>query len=157
MTTIIVTRLSDLRPGDRLLAVNGRQRTRPLTVEAPLGPIEPGSPVDGVRFHKHNPEDIDMVFYPGQMDGSIMQIERPESGEAARIAAVARLAFARKQHPELGRAEAAARTQLAATIMTMDEADEAPGVHSLNEQAAVEHAKNAYSQALADLLRGEAA
>lgn len=73
-----------------------------------------------------------------------------------RIGAVARLAFARKQNPDLVRAEAAARVDLAAAIMAMDEAEDIPGRHNLNEQVAVEAALRAYGHALADLIRGEA-
>ncbi|SDH39102.1 hypothetical protein [Microbacterium sp. 77mftsu3.1] len=81
--------------------------------------------------------------------------------EAARIGAVHRLAFAREQHPDLVRAEAQARVDLAAAIMKLDEAADSDDViwgrrHTMQEQAAVERAKNAYAQALADLLRGEA-
>lgn len=79
--------------------------------------------------------------------------------ETQRIGAVARLAFARKTHPELGRAEASARVDLAAAIMAMDEAEDADGHgvhrHSMQEQAAVEVAVRAYADALAALVRGE--
>ncbi|MFJ5071703.1 hypothetical protein ACIQC7_35335 [Kitasatospora sp. NPDC088556] len=43
----------------------------------------------------------------------------------------------------------------AAAIQVMDAAEGIPGCHSSHEQAAVECAKVAYTQALADLLRGE--
>jgi hypothetical protein len=76
--------------------------------------------------------------------------------ETARVGAIMRLAFARKQYPELIRAEAATRVNLAAAIMTMDESDDLPGRHNLHEQMAVEVATRAYGQALADLIRGEA-
>ena len=79
--------------------------------------------------------------------------------EAQRVAAVHRLAMRRAFHPELRRAEAQARVQLAAAVMAMDEVEDriAAGekIHSLYEQAAVERAKDAYAQALADLVRGE--
>lgn len=76
--------------------------------------------------------------------------------EAARVGATFRLAFAAKQHPELKRAEAEARLDLAAAIMAMDEADGDPMRHSLQEQAEVEAATDTYADALANLLRGEA-
>jgi hypothetical protein len=41
--------LDDLYPGDVIVAVNGRRYRKPLHVTDPLGPIEPGSPVRGVR------------------------------------------------------------------------------------------------------------
>ncbi|MDO5865179.1 MULTISPECIES: hypothetical protein [Paenarthrobacter] len=79
--------------------------------------------------------------------------------EAQRVAAVHRLATSKAFHPELRRAEAQARVQLAAAVMAMDEVEDriAGGekIHSLHEQAAVERAKDAYAQALADLVRGE--
>lgn len=79
--------------------------------------------------------------------------------ELSRVGAVHRLAFAREQHPELVRAEARARLDLAAAIMGMDEVDEriesGEKLHSLQQQAAVELATQRYQQALADLVRGE--
>lgn len=84
--------------------------------------------------------------------------------EAARVGAVFRLTMMRERHPDLGRREADARIELTAAIIAMDEAEEAavtphPGMplrHTLHEQAAVERAKHAYAQALADLVRGDA-
>ena len=79
--------------------------------------------------------------------------------EAQRVAAVHRLATSKAFYPELRRAEAQARVQLAAAVIAMDEVEDriAAGekIHSLYEQAAVERAKDAYAQALADLVRGE--
>lgn len=77
--------------------------------------------------------------------------------ESERISAIARLAFARQRHTDLSRAEAAARVELAAAIMVMDEAADVAGRHNLAEQAAVNVALTAYGQALADLIRGETA
>lgn len=74
----------------------------------------------------------------------------------ARVSATLRLAFARKQHPDLIRAEAEVRLDVAAAIMAMDEAEDVPGRHNLGEQVAVEVALRAYGRALADLVRGEA-
>ena len=82
----------------------------------------------------------------------------PDLGqEAYRVQATYRLAFARGTHPELHRAMADARLDLAAAIIQMDEAGDVPGRHNLQEQAAVEHALRAFGQAFADLIRGEAA
>lgn len=78
--------------------------------------------------------------------------------ESMRVGAIYRLAFARKQHPELGRALAEAQLDVAAAIMAMDEAeDQVPVHHNLHEQVAVEAALKGYGQALADLIRGESA
>lgn len=85
--------------------------------------------------------------------------------EMLRVQAISRLAFARKLHPDLNRAENDARVNLAAAILALDETQEkadahnAAGaefsMHTLNEQSAVESAILAYSQALAALVRGE--
>lgn len=88
-------------------------------------------------------------------DPSELTVEEHER-EMARIGAVSRLAFARKQHPELVKAEAQARVNLAAAIMAMDEAADQEGRHNLFEQAAVETALQEFGRALADLVRGEA-
>lgn len=88
-------------------------------------------------------------------DPSELTVEEHER-EMARVGAVSRLAFARKQHPELVKAEAQARVNLAAAIMAMDEAADQPGRHNLFEQAAVETALQEFGRALADLVRGEA-
>ncbi|QXV57430.1 hypothetical protein [Amycolatopsis sp. TNS106] len=80
--------------------------------------------------------------------------------EAARVSAVAALAFARQTHPELRRAEATARIDLAAAIIAMDATDDriaaGENLHSMNEQTAVEEALRVYAQALANLVRREA-
>lgn len=82
-----------------------------------------------------------------------------DENEAANIQAVARLAFARQQYPELIRAEARTRVMLAAAIQAFDEVEgrieDGEKIHSLHEQAAVEQAKDDYAHALANLLRGE--
>ncbi|MFM9540007.1 hypothetical protein [Streptomyces turgidiscabies] len=79
--------------------------------------------------------------------------------EEEKIAAVHRLSMMSERHPELKRRVADARLELAAVILAMDAVDErtpaGEKIHSLQEQAAVEQAKNAHAQALADLLRGE--
>lgn len=79
--------------------------------------------------------------------------------EEQKIAAVHRLSVMSERHPELKRRVADARLELAAVILAMDAVDERiqarEKIHSLQDQAAVEQAKNAHAQALADLLRGE--
>ncbi|MFI8089116.1 hypothetical protein ACIF9R_12475 [Streptomyces sp. NPDC086080] len=79
--------------------------------------------------------------------------------EEQKVAAVHRLSVMSERHPELKRRVADARLELAAAILTMDAVEEriqaGEKIHSLQEQAAVELAKNAHAQALADLLRGE--
>ena len=66
--------------------------------------------------------------------------------EASRVGAIHRLAFARKQHTDLGQAEAEARLTLAAAIMRLDEAADSDDViwgrrHTMQEQAANERAR----------------
>lgn len=79
--------------------------------------------------------------------------------EEQKISTVYQLSMMSGRHPEMKRRVADARLELAAAILTMDAVDErieaGEKIHSLQEQAAVEHAKNTYAQALADLLRGE--
>lgn len=79
--------------------------------------------------------------------------------EEQKIDAVHRQGVMSERHPELKRRVADARLELAAVILAMDAVDEriqaGEKIHSLQEQTAVEQAKNAHAQALADLLRGE--
>ncbi|MFC8125469.1 hypothetical protein [Streptomyces sp. NPDC057302] len=83
----------------------------------------------------------------------------PTVSEEQKIDAVHRLGVMSERHPELKRRVADARLELAAVILAMDAVDEriqaGEKIHSLQEQAAVEQAKNTHAQALADLLRGE--
>jgi hypothetical protein len=79
MQKIVVHRLEDLRPGDQITGHGGRPCRRPLRVTAALGPIEPGSPVRGVRVESPNPASgVEWVLYPAQMDGRAMDVERPD-------------------------------------------------------------------------------
>lgn len=73
---ITVTRLADLRWGDVLLALDGKPYAKRLVVDHELGPIGAGSAVRGVRFETPAGSGIEWVFYPGQMDGRRMEIER---------------------------------------------------------------------------------
>lgn len=77
MQTITVHRLAELRVGDRITSHGGRAYRTPLRVTDPLGPIEAGSPVQGVRVESPNPSSgIEWVLYPSQMDGRPMEVER---------------------------------------------------------------------------------
>jgi hypothetical protein len=77
MQTITVHRLIELRAGDRIKSHGGRPYRKPLRVIDPLGLIEPGSPVEGVRVESPNPSSgIEWVLYPSQMDGRVMEVER---------------------------------------------------------------------------------
>lgn len=76
--------------------------------------------------------------------------------EAARVSATFTLAMRGSSHPELKRALADARLDLAAAIQAMDAAFER--VESgIAEQLAVNTAMVNHAAAMADLLRGEAA
>jgi len=78
--------------------------------------------------------------------------------EEQKVSAVYRLGVMSEKHPELKRRVADTRLELAAAILAMDAVDDriesGEKIHSLQEQAAVGLAKNAYAQALANLLRG---
>ncbi|MDA3145789.1 hypothetical protein JSO19_00150 [Leucobacter sp. UCMA 4100] len=76
MKEITVTQLAELRVGDVLTALDGKPYKRPLTVANSLGPIEPGSPVHGVRFVAPVGSEIEWVFYPSQIDGHTMSVSR---------------------------------------------------------------------------------
>lgn len=77
MQTIIVTRLAELRIGDHITSCDGKPYRTPLHVLDELGPIEPGSPVRGVRVESPNPSSgIEWVLYPSQMDGRRMEVDR---------------------------------------------------------------------------------
>lgn len=72
-----ITRLSELRTGDVILSLDGRPYRKPLRVTDALGPIEPGSPVKGVRVESPNPASgIEWVLYPSQLDGHRLEVER---------------------------------------------------------------------------------
>ena len=76
-TTFIITRLRDLRVGDVILSLGGRPYRKPRVVTTELGPIEPGSPVVGVRVENPNPSsEIEYVLYPSQVDGLQMEVQR---------------------------------------------------------------------------------
>lgn len=65
MYPVIICRLADLRPEDRIVARSGLRYGRPLRVLAPLGPVEAGSIVEGVRVVNPNPDSLtEWVLYP---------------------------------------------------------------------------------------------
>ncbi|MGL4174180.1 MAG: hypothetical protein ACRCTR_08965 [Actinomycetota bacterium] len=77
MAIIIVKRLADLQAGDTLLSLDGRAYRTPLWATDPLGPIEEGSPVQGVRVANPNPNsDVEWVFHPSQVDSHTLEVER---------------------------------------------------------------------------------
>lgn len=68
--------LSDLRPGDKVYSAGpSRWAKNPLTVTEPLGYIEPGSPVRGVRCGTL-PGGVEMVLYDDQHVGEEIVYER---------------------------------------------------------------------------------
>lgn len=110
-----------------------------------------------LRVYEQNPSLVVVTGIILDLEDTMTEQDSHEQvREMQRIDAVARLAFARGTHPELNRAEASARVDLAAAIMAMDEAADVPGRHNMQEQAEVERAIRAYADALADLVRGEA-
>jgi len=76
--------------------------------------------------------------------------------EAARVGAAFRLVNSGEQSPELKHASSMARLDLVAAIIAMDEAEDVPGRHHLQEQADVKQALQGYGQAIANLVRSEA-
>lgn len=75
-----------------------------------------------------------------------------------RIRAALVLATARELYPELVRAQAQARLDLAAAVLAYDRAHaehDGDDRYTLAEQAAIEQASAGYVRALADLVRGE--
>lgn len=80
MYPVIVRRLAELRPQDRIVARSGHRYPKPLQVLDALGPIEPGSPVVGVRVQSPHPDSpTEWVLYPSQMDGQLIEVDRPRT------------------------------------------------------------------------------
>lgn len=74
---VTVNRLADLRFGDRIKSWDGHAYNPPRRVMYELGPIEPGSPVQGVRLENPNPgSTLEYVLYPSQMDGRTLEVDR---------------------------------------------------------------------------------
>lgn len=79
MYPVIIRRLADLRPRDRIVTHSGQRYGKPLQVLEALGPIEPGSPVVGVRVQNPKPDSpTEWVLYPSQMDGQEREVDRPK-------------------------------------------------------------------------------
>lgn len=78
MYPVIIRRLADLRAGDRIIAHSGQRYPQPLKVTAPLGPVGSAMSGRGVRVHNPTPEgEPEWVLYPWQMDGQVLEIDRP--------------------------------------------------------------------------------
>jgi len=79
VSSIIVNRVADLRIGDRIKGWGGHTYDPPRVVTTTLGPIAPGSPVEGVRLENPKPgSTLELVRYPAEMDGRAMEVDRPE-------------------------------------------------------------------------------
>lgn len=77
MYPVLIRRLADLRPGDRIIAHSGIRYPRPLRVVAPLGAL-PGSAAKGVRVETPDAEGrSQQTLYPWQMDGQVLDVDRP--------------------------------------------------------------------------------
>lgn len=77
MYPVLIRRLADLRAGDRLIAHSGQRYPRPLRVVAALG-VLPDAPGRGVRVENPTPDGpTEWVLYPYQMDGQVLEIDRP--------------------------------------------------------------------------------
>lgn len=75
--TITLTRLNQLRVGDKIHSWDGHPYNPPRTVTHALGYLGPGSTVRGVRLANPRPDDqLEYVLYPSQMDGLPLVIER---------------------------------------------------------------------------------
>ena len=78
MDSITINRLADLRIGDRIKSWDGHAYNPPRIVTTTLGPIEAGSPVQGVRLANPNPDStLEYVLYPSQMDSRTLGVDRP--------------------------------------------------------------------------------
>lgn len=75
--SVTVTRLADLRFGDRIKSRDGQPYNPPRIVQYELGSIEVGSPVRGVRLENpHEGSPVEHVWYPSQMDGRLLEVDR---------------------------------------------------------------------------------
>lgn len=75
MSTLTTNTLSDLRPGDRVVSVAGGTYGPDWVVTAPLAPLEPGHPVQGVRCGTMA-GGVERVVYPDPAGRQIV-FERP--------------------------------------------------------------------------------
>lgn len=78
MTRMTTTTLSDLKVGDRISSVGPTTHANGLVVTGEVAPIEPGSPVEGVRCGTL-PGGVEAVLYVSQSDGHKIVFDRPES------------------------------------------------------------------------------
>lgn len=78
-----------------------------------------------------------------------------KSEEGKVVSGAFRVGMMRERHPELSKKLARAQYLLAAAIIAMDDAEDIPGRHNLQEQMAVERLMIEYAATLADLVRGE--
>lgn len=72
---LTITRLNDLRAGDRIVGLDDIRYSRPLLVSEPLDYIAPGSPVQGVRIDSAG-RSFEHVLYPSQWDGRAIHVQR---------------------------------------------------------------------------------
>ena len=76
MEEIVITRLADLRIGDRIISREGRAYNPPFVVTAIFGPVEAGSPGEGVRLASTVDSWLDHVLNPSQVDGQVLEVQR---------------------------------------------------------------------------------
>ena len=76
MVRMHIRKLAELKTGDTVITVGGVKRAKPLTVQDPLDYI--AGDVRGVRFVPPEGSELEWVFYPDQMDGQDIEIDRPE-------------------------------------------------------------------------------
>ena len=76
MEEIVITRLADLRIGDRIISREGRAYNPPYVVLAIIGPVVAGSPGEGVRLASPVDSWLDHVLNPSQVDGQVLEVQR---------------------------------------------------------------------------------
>lgn len=71
-----ITRLKDLRYGDRILSIGSiSHRSKPLTVQSTLGPVNGSPAVQGVYVGRLS-GGVEFYLYPSQCDGQDIVVER---------------------------------------------------------------------------------
>jgi len=73
---IVITRLADLRIGDRIISREGRTYNPPYVVTAIIGAIEAGSPGEGVRLASPVDSWLGHVLNRSQVDGRVLEVQR---------------------------------------------------------------------------------
>ena len=76
MEEIVITRLADLRIGDRVISREGRAYNPPYVVTAIIGPIEGGLLGEGVRLASPVDSWLDHVLNPSRVDGRVLEVQR---------------------------------------------------------------------------------